>query len=88
MNRIRAFAAVALLCLLSFGFLMGQDTPRASAADWEYRVILYTDWVDTTQEPKAELESLQSKLNQLGADGWELIKLDRVVVLKRIKGLR
>ena len=85
MKRICMSAAAGFLFVVSVVVLMGQDAPHHSPPDWEYRTILYADWMDTKQEPEEEIASLQSKLNELGADGWELIKLDRVVVLKRSK---
>jgi hypothetical protein len=56
----------------------------AGAGAWEYRVILVSDLVPDQGAPAAQVTALESKLNTLGRDGWELSQqMQRVMVFKR-----
>jgi hypothetical protein len=79
MLKVRAgliILTVALLSLFASGWSRGEATSAGSR--WEYRVIEFNG---SSNEPAKDAEA---SLNQVGAEGWELVSTESSEVRPKI----
>jgi len=78
MIRARNFLMALAICMMIFicGAIVGgvNRSQAASKVVWEYKVISTSGM---SSQPQPPLIDPERGLNQLGADGWELVQFNR-----------
>ena len=88
MIRARNFLMALAICMMIFicGAIVGgvNRSQAASKVVWEYKVISTSGRMN--QQPLSPMLDQERGLNQLGADGWELVQFNHIEA-NEIEGL-